>query len=54
MQEMAEEVVKIAKGEITNASCDAHSALRTAMIVEAIQLSSHDDGRWISLDTLKN
>jgi predicted dehydrogenase len=54
MQEMVDEAIKIAKGEITNVSCDAHSALRTAMVVEAIQLSSQDDGRWISLDTLYN
>ena len=54
MQEMVKEVIQIATGENTKVSCDAIAALRTAIAVEAIQLSAKEDGRWITLDTLDN
>ena len=54
MQEMANEVVQLAAGDISTASCDAHSALRTALAVNAIQLSALGNGQWITLDNLKN
>jgi predicted dehydrogenase len=54
MQEMADEAVRLAVGDITKVSCDAHSALRTALAVEAIQRSAQRDGQWITLDTLNN
>lgn len=52
MQEMADEAVRLAEGEINKARCDAHAALRTALVVEAIRLSAQGDGQWINLDTL--
>lgn len=50
MQEMADEAIRLAEGDITTARCDAHMALRTALVVEAIQLSAQGDGQWIELD----
>jgi len=52
MQEMADEVIRLALGEITSVSCDAHKALRTALAIEAIQRSAHRAGQWIALDAL--
>jgi predicted dehydrogenase len=52
MQEMADEVVRLALGEITTVGCDAHDALRTALAVEAIQRSAYGDGQWIPLDSV--
>jgi len=52
MQEMADEVVRLAAGEINTVRCNAHTALRTVLAVEAIQRSAQDDGKWIMLDTL--
>lgn len=54
MQKMADEVVRIAAGEINTVSCDAHTALLTAFAVEAIQRSAQGDGQWITLDTLNS
>lgn len=54
MQEMADEAVRLAVGDITTVSCDAHTALRTALAVEAIQRSAQGDGQWITLDTLNS
>jgi len=52
MQKMADEAVRLAAGDINTVSCDAHTALRTALAVEAIKLSANGDGRWVTLDTL--
>lgn len=54
MQRMADEAVRLATGDINTASCDAQAALRTALAVEAIQLSAKGDGRWVTLDSLNN
>lgn len=54
MQKMADETVLLAAGKIDTVSCDAHTALRTALVVEAIQCSAQGDGQWVSLDTLNN
>ncbi len=54
MQEMADEVVRLAVGDITVSSCDAHTALRTALTVEAIQRSAQGGGEWIALDAMNN
>jgi len=54
MQEMVKEVIQIAAGENTKVGCDALAALRTAITVEAIQLSAKEDGKWITLDSLDN
>lgn len=54
MQEMVDEAVLLAAGDINTVSCDAHTALRTALVVEAIQRSAQGDGQWITLDTLNN
>lgn len=52
MQAMADEAVQLAAGDVASVSCDARTALRTALAVEAVQRSAHNDGQWISLDTL--
>jgi predicted dehydrogenase len=54
MQEMVDEVVRLAVGDINTVSCDAQTALRTAQAVEAIQRSAQTDGQWVTLDTLNN
>lgn len=54
MQVMTDEVLQLAAGDITSVSCNVHTALRTALVVEAIQLSAKGDGQWIALDTLYN
>ena len=54
MREMTDEVLQLASGDISSVSCSAHTALRTAMAVEAIQLSAKGDGQWVALDTLYN
>jgi predicted dehydrogenase len=54
MQEMADEAVRLAVGDINRVSCDANAALRTALAVEAIHRSAQGDGQWITLDTLNS
>jgi predicted dehydrogenase len=54
MQEMVDEAVRLAAGDINRVSCDAHTALRTALALEAIQHSVQGDGKWVTLDTLTN
>ncbi len=54
MQEMADEAVRLATGDITMVKCDAHSALRTAMTVEAIERSAQSDGQWVTLQSLNS
>ena len=54
MQEMANEVVRLAGGDISTITCDAQTALHTAIAVEAIQRSAQCDGQWITLDTLNS
>ncbi len=54
MEKMVDETVRFALGEIKTVSCDAYSALRTALTVEAIQRSAQGEGLWIMLDTLKD
>jgi predicted dehydrogenase len=52
MQKMVDEAVRLAAGDINTVSCDAHTALRTALAVESIQRSAQGDGQWFTLDTL--
>ena len=54
MQEMVNETVQLVMGKISKVSCDAHSALRTALAVEAIQRSAKSHGKWVVLDNLNN
>jgi hypothetical protein len=54
MQKMVDEAIRLAEGKINMVSCNAHTALRTALTVEAIQLSAQGDGQWVALDTLNN
>lgn len=53
MQEMADEAVRLAIDESITSSCDAHTAMGTALVVEGIQRSAQNDGQWITLDTMK-
>lgn len=52
MQEMVDEVVRLAKGETTTVRCDAHRALRIAQTIEAIKQSAMKDGLWVTLNSL--
>ena len=54
MQELANEAVRLAAAEITRASCDVNTALRTALAVEAIKCSAKRGGEWTKLNCLKN
>jgi predicted dehydrogenase len=52
MQEMTYEALQLASGHITTSSCDVHTALRTALAVDAIQQSALVNGQWVAVDTL--
>lgn len=54
MKEMADEVVRLATGDATTASCDVHTALRSALTIEAIHQSVKNDGLWVELDSLSS
>jgi hypothetical protein len=54
MQHMVEEAVQLAAGDIPSVCSNAHTALRTAFAVEAIQLSAQMNGQWIVLDALNS
>jgi predicted dehydrogenase len=53
MERMADEALQLAQGRIAGASCDAHTALRTALAVAAVGRSAEQDGRWVALDELE-
>ncbi len=46
MDWMVDEALRLAAGEIQASSCDAHSALLTALTVDAINRSGQADGHW--------
>jgi predicted dehydrogenase len=52
MDLMADEALRLATGDAISSSCNVHSALRTALTVEAVNRSARSDGQWIDLDTL--
>jgi len=52
MDRMADEAVRLAQGALAESSCDVHSALRTALAVEAINISALEQERWVDLATL--
>lgn len=52
LDRMADEALRLARGEIDAPSCDAATALRTAQTVEAINLSAREGGRWVALSAL--
>ena len=52
MQGMVDEVLRMAAGDIATVNCDSHTALLTALAVEAIQRSAQGNGQWIALDAL--
>lgn len=49
MDWMVEEALELARGTRDKASCDVHSALLTALSVEAVTQSAREDGRWIEI-----
>jgi predicted dehydrogenase len=54
MDRMADEALQLALGTLHRATCDAHSALRTARAIEAVQRSSSVNGGWIDVTTIGN
>lgn len=49
MDGMADEAVRLARGQVAHASCSAHDALRTAATVQAIRQSQQAGGAWTAL-----
>src|SRR5258708_22265535 len=49
MEHMAEDAVQLALGTLQQASCDARSALRTALTVDAVMRSARTDGTWVDI-----
>lgn len=52
MDLMADEALQLALGRIGKSSCDVHTALFTALTVEAVTRSELDGGRWIDIASL--
>ena len=52
MDLMADEALNLVLGNISKSSCDIHTALLTALTVEAITISSRNNGPWIEIDSL--
>jgi predicted dehydrogenase len=52
MDRMADEALQLALGRISESSCDVHTALFTALTVEAVILSEQGGGRWIDIASL--
>lgn len=52
MDRMVDEAVQLASGALQTSRCDVDDALRTALAVEAINISAQADGQWIAIDTL--
>lgn len=52
MDTMADEALQLALGKIDDSSCDVHTALLTALAVEAVIVSEKDDGRWVDIASL--
>lgn len=54
MDRMADEAVQLAQGMLQQSSCDVHTALRTALTVEAINLSAREQERWVDIAALES
>lgn len=54
MDQMVDESLRLAAGEIKASSCDVHNAMRTALTVDAINHSAHNGGHWQKLIYLEN
>lgn len=52
MERMADEAVQLAQGALERSSCDVHTALRTALTVEAINISALEQERWVDIAAL--
>jgi predicted dehydrogenase len=52
MRMLADEVVNLSLGKTTTVSCNAQTALRTALAIEAVRQSATKGGQWIKLDDL--
>jgi predicted dehydrogenase len=52
MDRMADEAVQLAQGALSASSCDVLTALRTALTVEAINISAREQERWVDLAAL--
>jgi hypothetical protein len=53
MDHMADEALQLALGTLQQASCDAQSALRTALTVEAVRYSARANGAWMNVENLQ-
>lgn len=51
MDQMVDEALRLAAGEIDASSCDARNALSTALAVDAINRSAQGDGHWQEIAT---
>lgn len=49
MDQMTLEAVQLARGEISHSTCDAQTALRTALTVQTILQSAQQNGGWLDL-----
>ncbi|MGZ4956608.1 MAG: Gfo/Idh/MocA family protein [Methylobacter sp.] len=52
MDLMADEALQLALGRISESSCDVHTALLTALAVEAVIVSESEGGQWIGIASL--
>ncbi|MDP9014352.1 MAG: Gfo/Idh/MocA family oxidoreductase [Pseudomonadota bacterium] len=52
MEHMADEALQLALGTLQHPRCDVHSALRTAMTVEAIKRSAGAAGAWVDISSI--
>ncbi|HEU4845721.1 MAG TPA: Gfo/Idh/MocA family oxidoreductase [Burkholderiaceae bacterium] len=52
MERMAAQALQLAGGTIARANSDVHTALQTALAVEAVRRSAAEDGRWVTLAEL--
>jgi hypothetical protein len=49
MDWMVDEALRLAAGELQESSCDAHTALLTALAVDAINRSAKSHGDWLEI-----
>lgn len=53
MDRMADEALQLAAGSLRQASCDARSALQTALTVDAVMRSSRANGAWMDIENVQ-
>lgn len=52
MDTMVDEALQLVLGRIDESSCDVHTALLTALTVEAVNQSEYQEGCWVDIVTL--